>query len=216
MKTIKTMNNFDDMNDAFSSPMDAFNEFSTSWNQVVPWSAKDNTTTHFFLTSEIEAAHSYNELVHKLYSADSHEHFVLFINTPGGDMGSAHMICDAIRNSKATVTARLSGSVCSSGTIIVLACDQLEVAENTEFMIHYYSCNNAGKGSEIKQRQAFIDKNMPVIFHRIYDGFLSDDEINRVIEGTDIWLNGDEVRERWKKKKVKAVKQRAQKRPLFH
>lgn len=210
MQNMKTMNHFDDMNDL------SFNMPGTSWDQVVPWSAKDSTTTHVFLTSSIEAVHLYNELVHKLYSADSHENFVLFINTPGGDMGSASMICDAIRNSKAKVTARLSGSVCSAGTMIALTCDQLEIAEDTDFMIHYYSCTNSGKGSEVKQRQAFIDKNMPITFHRVYGGFLSEDEINQVIDGTDIWLNADEVRERWQNKNPKIVKPKGTKRPLFH
>lgn len=50
----------------------------------------------------------------------------------------------------------------------------------------------------MKARQEFIDRHLRIVFTQTYTGFLSEQEIEDVIEGKDIWLSGDEVRERLK------------------
>lgn len=57
---------------------------------------------------------------------------------------------------------------------------------------------NMPKGHEMKARQEFIDRHLRIVFTQTYTGFLSEQEIEDVIEGKDIWLSGDEVRERLK------------------
>jgi ATP-dependent protease ClpP protease subunit len=170
---------------------------SNPWDRAIPISTNRNVTTAY-LTDEIDEPFVYNELTNLLYAATADDQFILAINTPGGHLNSAIMLCDAIRNSSASVTARLSGSVCSAGTMITLACDKLHIADHTEFMIHYYSAGTYGKGSELKQRQSFMDKSLRNMYERVYAGFLTAEEIESVIEGTDIWLDAEEVRERWK------------------
>lgn len=169
------------------------------WDRAVPLSTH-GTTTYAWLTDEIDEPFVYNELTSKLLTADKHESFVLMLNTPGGHLNSAIMLSDAIKTSSATVTARLSGSVCSAGTMITLACDKLEIADYTEFMIHYYSAGYSGKGAELKQRQTFMDKSLQSMYRKVYGGFLTEEEIASVIEGTDIWLESHEVLERWKRR----------------
>lgn len=57
-------------------------------------------------------------------------------------------------------------------------------------------------GREIKAHDSFIDKHMPMIFKKMYAGFLTNKEIEDMIEGKDIWLNGDEVLERFEAAKL--------------
>ena len=64
-------------------------------------------------------------------------------------------------------------------------------------MIHNYSSGIQGKGHEMKARQTFIDNELNKSFERYYLGFLSEEEITDVIEGKDIWLNSQEVMQRW-------------------
>jgi ATP-dependent protease ClpP protease subunit len=110
---------------------------------------------------------------------------------------SAVMIIDAIRASKAKVTAYLSGTVASAGTIIALACDNVVIADHTSFMIHNYSGGLAGKGHEMKARQLFIDTSLNKAFASFYNGFLTEAEMTEVINGKDMWMGKDEVVERW-------------------
>jgi ATP-dependent protease ClpP protease subunit len=101
------------------------------------------------------------------------------------------MLVDAIKTSKAKVIAQISGTVASAGTIITLACDDVEVAPHTAFMIHNYSGGLVGKGHELKAHQEFVDANLNNSFTDLYKGFLTPSEIKKVIDGKDYWMNCD-------------------------
>lgn len=165
------------------------------WSNYVPIISDKNHTTAY-LTNTIEEPSEYNELCFKLKSASPAEVFTLVINTPGGILDSALMLVDAIKTSKAKVIAQISGTVASAGTIITLACDEVEVAPHTAFMIHNYSGGLVGKGHELKAHQEFVDANLNNSFTALYKGFLTPSEIKKVIDGKDYWMNRDEVLER--------------------
>ena len=121
----------------------------------------------------------------------------LYLNTPGGVVDTALMLADAIRRSKAKIVAHLAGTVASAGTLIIMACDDIIVAPFTSFMIHNYSGGAVGKGHELKARQAFVDKQLNEAFKAFYLGFLTEEEMTQVIDGTDFWMGADEIQERW-------------------
>lgn len=164
----------------------------TIWEQNVPIITEKNIT-RAWLTDEILEPRAYNELCYKLKTASPAEQFVLYINTPGGLIDAATMVVDAITTSKAKVTAEISGTVASAGTIITLACDSVEVADHTAFMIHNYSGGMVGKGHEMKARQEFVDAALNASFKVFYKDFLSEEEMDDVIDGKDLWMGKDEV-----------------------
>lgn len=171
------------------------------WDEHIPI-VKSGREVDVYITTEIVDPINYNELCHTLREATSKEVIRLHINTPGGRLDSATMIIDAIAQSDAYVIGVLSGTVASAGTMIALACDELECSSYLEFMIHYFSGGTGGKGNEIKAHSSFINKHMPMIFKKMYAGFLTESEIDDVIEGKDVWLNGDEVLERFETAKL--------------
>lgn len=168
----------------------------TVWEHVVPI-VKTDFHTDAYICDGISEPLDYAELYHTLHSAKEHETVTLHINTPGGMIDSAFMIIDAIKASKATVTAYLTGTVASAGTMISLACDKLIVADHTSFMIHNYSAGMMGKGHEMKARQEFTDKSLNEAFKTFYRGFLSEAEMTEVIDGKDMWMGKEEVLTRW-------------------
>lgn len=42
-----------------------------------------------------------------------------------------------------------------------------------------------------------MDESLNKAFAEYYGGFLTEEEIDKVIEGTDLWMGPEEVRERW-------------------
>jgi hypothetical protein len=67
-------------------------------------------------------------------------------------------------------------------------------------MIHNYSGGMSGKGHEVKARQRFTDVHLNTAFASFYSGFLTNEEIDNVIDGVDLWMGAEEVSERWKRR----------------
>jgi ATP-dependent protease ClpP protease subunit len=183
--------------------MDIESLFSTPkhsvWDNYVPIVTNKNITT-VYLTDVIESPSEYNQLCYKLDTASEAEKFFIHINTPGGILDAAIMLVNSIRNTKAHTVARLSGTVASAGTIITLACQEVEIAPHTAFMIHNYSGGLIGKGHELKAHQEFVDSNLNKSFTDFYGGFLTPHEIRQVIDGKDLWMGAEEVQKRLAKK----------------
>ena len=174
----------------------------TIWDNPVP--IVDNSATKsmdIYLTDEIGVPFNYNELTYCIKNAPADYDIRLHISTPGGVIDGALFIIDAINLSKAKVTGYLTGTVASAGTIIALACHELVIPIHTSFMIHNYSGGMSGKGHEMKAHQEFIDRTLNAAFKDYYGGFLSEKEMENVIDGKDIWLGTEEVKERWETRK---------------
>ena len=74
-----------------------------------------------FLVGEVNDE-SCNELLY-MEAEDDTKPITLFINSPGGDVGSGLAVYDTIRLLKSPVTAVVTGIAASMGSIILLACD---------------------------------------------------------------------------------------------
>jgi len=171
------------------------------WDWYVPIVTTKNIT-HAYLTETIDEPSYYNELCYLLENSVPSETVYLHLNTPGGMIDSAFMLIDAIKSAQARVIGKLSGNVCSAGTLITMTCDEIEVADHTAFMVHNYSGGVSGKGHEMKSRQEFIDESLNAAFRSFYSGFLTENEMDEIIDGKDYWMAKDEVMERWAARKA--------------
>lgn len=171
---------------------------SSTWEKVVPIVA-DKTTVYAYLPEEVYSVGNYCELIHTLEHTKAKK-VKLIMNNGGGDLYAMLSIADAIRRSNAIVVAQISGCVASAATMLTLCCDDIEVAKNTSWLTHYYSGGTAGKGNEIKARNTFDAVEIPRMFKGIHKGFLTDDEIEKVIDGKDLWMSEKEILKRWKNK----------------
>ena len=180
------------MEDLFNKPK------YTVWQDLVPIvEVPSSKTLDAYITSDIGLPIDYNELTYRIKNAPSDYTINLHINTPGGVIDGALFIIDAINKTPAAVTAFLTGTVASAGTIIALACDNVVASAHLSFMIHNYSGGMSGKGHEMKAHQEFVDKNLNNAFTDYYGGFLTIQEIENVIDGKDLWLGKEEVDRRW-------------------
>jgi ATP-dependent protease ClpP protease subunit len=164
---------------------------------------QEDKATFVYLTDEIESPRAYNALLHKLYTATKDDTFTFIINSGGGVVESVIMLTDAIIHSAATVKMKVAGFAASASTVLALAGDELEIANHSTFMIHNYSSSGiSGKGHELVARQNFMNKSLNDAFNFYYQGFLTPEEIEKVIGGSDLWMGPEEVRERWLNKQA--------------
>lgn len=181
------------------------NEYVKVWDAPCPIVEVSKKHYRVYMLDEIGAPGDYGELVEVLQDLDESCIVEFHINTPGGVLDTAVMLMNAIRKTKAKTIGKLSGTVASAGTMIALVIDELELAPYTAFMVHNYSGGLQGKGNELKVQQAFMDKETKRLFTEVYKGFLTSREIKKVLDGTDIWLNEEEVNKRLAKRKENMV-----------
>lgn len=169
------------------------------WDKDVPVIPGKNIIT-VYLLEEVYSPATYAELCHTLEHTSA-EQIIMVINNNGGELASTLSIIDSMSRCTCEIIGRLSGTVASAGTIIALACDKLEIAPHTSFMVHSASDGISGKTHETKAYIEFSDKNTREIFNSVYKGFLTDTEIKKVLDGKDMWMGAAEVEERFAKMK---------------
>lgn len=116
--------------------------------------------------------------------------------TNGGSVYTAHLLCRAIRECKAHTIGYIGPMCASAGTSIALACEEWEIDEMSTFMIHSASYGGWGKASEVKASINHTNRMMDRWIRNSYEGFLTEDEIERCLEGKDYYFDSEELGER--------------------
>lgn len=150
----------------------------------------------YYLTGEIGAAEEYVDLCNILRSATAQDEVVIRIRSGGGSVHTGNMIINAINESEANVIGFIESDCGSMATFIFLACHTWGVSDTAEFFCHTCSYGSWGKEHENFAQAEFIRKQAHKQMRARYQNFLTTEEIEMVISGTDIYLDADEIMER--------------------
>jgi len=120
----------------------------------------------------------------------------LDIVTPGGSVDTAHMLCRAIARTAAHTVAYIGPTCASAGTAIALACDEWEIDDMSSFMVHTGSYGYYGMAPHVKANVQHNDKMIERFVRLTYTGFLSEEEILRVLDGREVYFEGEELAQR--------------------
>ena len=150
----------------------------------------------FYLSEAIGDPLDYAEMIHTIRTAGENDSIKLHLNTPGGNVSTGIQIINAIRESAATVITVLDGEAYSMGAILFLSGDIQQVGDNGQLMFHMYSSGLIGKGNEQLAAVLSAGKSYGKLLENVCSPFLTDDEIEDVLNGRDLWIDSDEVIER--------------------
>lgn len=81
-------------------------------------------------------------------------------------------------------------------------------------MIHEASWGVVGKGSNNKSQNDFHVKQTEKLVRKVYEGFITQKEIESVLTGTEFWFDSDEIQSRVDKMlkvKEKSIKKKISK-----
>ena len=175
------------------------------------FASKPMATFHeFYLTGRIEEADEYISVFDMIRHASEEDVIKIYVNSPGGDLFTALQFGRAMGDSDATIIVSVEGQCCSAATIIALAADMVELSNHCVWMCHNYSSGMIGKGHELHSQAEFERDWSIKLMKDIYDGFLTDKEINAMLDGRDIWLAADDVMKRLEQRHNK-MKRKAKK-----
>lgn len=83
---------------------------------------------------------------------------ILNISSLGGDVDHALAIYDILKMHKAQITSKIIGATASSGTIIALAGDRIEMSENALFLVHNAWTMAVGNAEDLRATAESLDK----------------------------------------------------------
>ena len=150
----------------------------------------------YYLCGEIFEPQYYTELFYTLRTAREGDIVYLHLNSSGGDFNTGLQIINNIAASAATVVTLLEARAYSMAALIFLAGDKLVVHDNCQLMFHIYSGYFAGKGNEQQAEAIAVGNWFEKVMARICTPFLSETEIGRILKGSDLWLDSDEISRR--------------------
>lgn len=153
-----------------------------------------------YLVGEITSAENYLECFDVIRNASEDDIVKININSPGGDLFTTIQFLRAMSETRATTVASAEGCCMSAATMIFLSADNYEISDHCLFMIHNYSGISFGKGGEMYDQLVNERKWSEKIIQKIYENFLTEDEIKSVLNNKDLWMEGEEVMNRLKSK----------------
>lgn len=174
---------------------------SQTLNEFCKIQPTDVTTKRYdiYLNYLIEKPHHYFEFLEILRSANSEDEIYIHLNNNGGYVDTTMQIINYMNESKARVITCLEGACHSCASLILLNGDEIKVSQHGSMLCHYYSGGIHGKGNEIETQVNFDKEYYKTFFRKIYDKFLTKEEIEELINGKDFWLSSKDILKRIKK-----------------
>lgn len=155
-----------------------------------------STLYEYYLVGEIGEADQYLDLVDALRSAGENDQFIIRFNSGGGLLSTGDMIINAIKDTQAHVHGYIEHSCGSMATMLFLACHSWSLSESAEFFVHSASGGTVGKEHENYASVMFARKKLHKMVKNRYAGFLTEQEIENVLNGQDYYFDVDEIADR--------------------
>lgn len=161
----------------------------------------------FYLLGTIKSADDYIDWFDIIRHSGKNDNINIRINSYGGDLFTAIQMMRVLNETEATITCSVEGACMSAATLIFLCADRFEVSNYSMFMFHNYSGGARGKGGEMYDNIIHERQWSQKMFSEIYSDFLTESEIESLLDSKDIWMDGDEVMDRLEAKQKLLQKQ---------
>ena len=167
--------------------------------EIPPYQITEHTnskTYTIYLNEEIVEAEKYSKLFNLLRSAGEYDVIQIHINSPGGNLFTGIQLITCMKQCMAHIITTLDGMAFSLAPLILFAGDEINISENSMIMFHNYSSAQYGKGNEQLSNVNAMNDFYRNTLSKYAKPFLSDDEIDEIINGKDLYFGDDVITER--------------------
>ena len=165
-------------------------------NKLYITEGRDETLYEYYLTGLIGDPEEYIDLCKALRACRPEDNFIIRINSGGGQVRTGNQIINAIHECQGTTIGFIEHDCGSMATFIFLACTTWGVSKYAEWFSHTVSSGSFGKENETYESAQFLRKQSHKRIRDEYQGFLDSEQIEKILTGTDIYLDADEIMER--------------------
>lgn len=151
---------------------------------------------NLYFYGDIEGPESYIKVVEEIKNLTQDDELNLHLSTYGGRVDGLLVLLTAIGQTPALVRAHLDSHAFSAGAILFLSAQEWVVPDARSIMFHHYSGGTFGKSHEITSYVNSNNASFGRLIKNYCKDFLTDDEINDIIEGKDLYLQSTDIQTR--------------------
>lgn len=152
---------------------------------------------NIYLFGEIYDAAQFIGAIEVLQAAGENDVVLIHLSSGGGSLDATDSFLSAMRECEARIIVKASGGCHSAASVILINADEFSLSENFNCLIHNGSVGFGAKYSDWKIQSKHTERYMEGLMRNTYAGFLSDKEIDDLLEGKDLWLDADEFMQRY-------------------
>ena len=149
------------------------------------------------ITRPIGEIDEFEEEIMALEEATENDIVMIQLSSPGGSLETCDFLCRRINECAAPVFVEIGLTCASAASAICLQADDWKILDSSTMMVHACSYSPGyGKESDVRssvENTARINKEW---VERTYNGFLTSDELEKVLDGKDLYFYADDLRER--------------------
>ncbi|KVD76993.1 peptidase S14 [Burkholderia sp. ABCPW 14] len=121
---------------------------------------------------------------------------VVAINSMGGDVFDAFAIYNALRRYAGKVKGRVDGIAASAASLVLMACDEIEMPENALLMIHHPHTVAAGESKDMRRVADLLDSaSAGILAAYAQRSGLSEDDVRAMMDA-ETWMTAAEAKEK--------------------
>ena len=148
----------------------------------------------------IEEPSQFSNIISVLGIMKEQDTFVLNLQSGGGNLDASDAILHAMYKCLGHIHVVATGNCSSAATLILLSADSYELSNGFNALLHGGSLGSGGTYSEYRQQTAFFNKFMEKTLREAYVGFLTEAEMDSMLDGRDIILDAEGWQERYDKR----------------
>lgn len=148
-----------------------------------------------------EAEDHYEQLEALKHASQGETFIATFSSNPGGSYAGILAWKNALENTEAHTIAILEGDLASAGTIIPLFFDQIHLTPYTTFMCHSANFGvSRNTALNVEANALFHTRQVKRFIREAYKYFLSEEEVLKILDGAELYLDEFEIQERLEKR----------------
>lgn len=124
------------------------------------------------IDTEFDSPETFRGIIRAIEQARETDTIILKVNSHGGRTDSAQAVYVALLETRAKTIARIITAY-SSGSIVTMACDEIQTTPHCTMMIHNASAGTWGKIGDMKAQTSFLEDHFKKWFGELYSGFLT-------------------------------------------
>lgn len=149
-----------------------------------------------YLFGAIEEAAQFIPAIEVFDAASEDDEVHVYLSTPGGSMDATDTFLSAMHQCEGRVIVHASGGCHSCGSIILMHANEFTLSEDFNMLIHNGSLGAGADLNKFAANAKFGVEYMQGVLRRTYEGFLTPEEIQAMIDGKDFWMKGAEFMQR--------------------